>query len=79
MRATEEAALLADTCRTIVASGGYLMAWVGYVEHDEARTVRPVASAGRTEYLNGVHFGWGDDVAGEARPARQSEPAPFKC
>ena len=64
VRATEEASLLADTCRTIVASGGYLMAWVGYVEHDEARTVRPVASAGRTEYLNGVHVGWGDDEAG---------------
>jgi PAS domain S-box-containing protein len=64
VRATEEAALLADTCRTIVASGEYLMAWVGYVEHDEASTVRAVASAGRTEYLNGLRVGWGDDEAG---------------
>ena len=64
VRATEEDALLADTCQTIVASGGYLLAWVGYVEHDEAHTVRPVASAGRTEYLNGLHFSWGNDDLG---------------
>jgi PAS domain S-box-containing protein/putative nucleotidyltransferase with HDIG domain len=64
VRATSEASLLADMCQTIVASGGYLLAWVGYVGHDEAHTVRPVASAGRTEYLNGAHFGWGDDDLG---------------
>jgi PAS domain S-box-containing protein len=64
VRATDEASLLADTCETIVASGGYLLAWVGYVEHDEAHTVRPVASAGHTEYLNGLHFSWGNDDLG---------------
>ncbi len=64
VRAAEEDALLADTCQTIVASGGYLLAWVGYVEHDEAHTVRPVASAGRTEYLNGLYFSWGSDDLG---------------
>ena len=48
VHATEEDALLADTCQTIVASGGYLLAWVGYVEHDEARTVQ----AGR---VGGTH------------------------
>ena len=64
VHAAEEDALLADTCQTIVASGGYLLAWVGYVEHDEAHTVRPVASAGRTEYLNGLYFSWGNDDLG---------------
>ena len=64
VRATSEVALLADMCQTIVASGGYLLAWVGYVGHDEAHTVRPVASAGRTGYLNGLHFSWGDDEFG---------------
>ncbi len=64
VRATQEASLLADTCQTIVASGGYLLAWVGYVEHDEAHTVRPVASAGCTEYLKGLHFSWGNDDLG---------------
>ena len=56
--------LLAEMCRTIVGSGGYLLAWVGYAEHDKARTVRAVAAAGRTEYLEGVHVGWGSDEAG---------------
>ncbi len=64
VRATAEATLLEDMCQIIVASGGYLMAWVGYVEHDQARTVRPVASAGRTEYLHGAHFSWGNDESG---------------
>ncbi len=64
VHATDETSLLADTCRTIVTSGGYLLAWVGYAEHDERRTVRPVASAGRTEYLSGLQFGWGDDELG---------------
>jgi PAS domain S-box-containing protein len=64
VHAAEEASLLVDTCQAIVASGGYLLAWVGYVEHDEGSTVRPIASAGRTEYLNDVHFGWGDDEFG---------------
>jgi len=64
VHATDEASLLADTCRSIVSLGGYLLAWVGYVEHDETKTVRPVASVGRTEYLNGLHVGWGDDGFG---------------
>ena len=63
LRATDEASLLADACETIVASG-YLLAWVAYAEHDSAHTVRPVASAGRTEYLRGVRVSWGDDELG---------------
>ena len=64
VHATDETTLLADTCQNIVASSGYLLAWVGYVEHDEGRTLQPVASAGRTEYLNGLHFSWGNDDLG---------------
>jgi PAS domain S-box-containing protein len=64
VHATDEVSLLAETCRTIVTSGGYLLAWVGYAEHDERRTVRPVASAGRTEYLSGLEFAWGPDELG---------------
>ncbi|MHB8959691.1 MAG: ATP-binding protein [Candidatus Limnocylindrales bacterium] len=46
VRATEEQALLDEICRIICDDAGYQMAWVGYVEHDEAKLVRPVASAG---------------------------------
>jgi PAS domain S-box-containing protein len=63
VRATDEASLLADACETIVAAG-YLLAWVGYAEHDSAHTVRPVASAGRTEYLKRIRVSWGEDPLG---------------
>ena len=65
VQATEEASLLADTCRTIVDAGGYRLAWVGYIEHDAERTVRPVASAGSTEYLVDLRLSWGDVPSGQ--------------
>jgi PAS domain S-box-containing protein len=68
VHATDEATLLADTCRAIVTSGGYLLAWIGYAEQDGIRSVRPIASAGHTEYLKGLRFGWGDGELG-AGPA----------
>jgi PAS domain S-box-containing protein len=46
VRATDEQALLDEICRIVCDDAGYRMAWVGYVEHDEAKLVRPVASAG---------------------------------
>ena len=64
VHAVDESSLLQDSCRAIVAAGGYLLAWVGVVEHDAARSVRPVAAAGRTEYLEGLRLGWGDDHLG---------------
>jgi len=64
VHATEEPSLLADTCQAIITTGGYSLAWVGYVEHDEAHSVRPVASAGRTEYLRDLAVGWGEDDHG---------------
>ena len=64
VHATNESALLAEMCRMIISSGGYLLAWVGYAERDQSRTVREVASAGRTDYLQGLQVGWGDDDAG---------------
>jgi PAS domain S-box-containing protein len=63
VRATDEASLLADACETIVAAG-YLLAWVGYAEHDSAHTLRPLASAGRTEYLKRIRVSWADDQLG---------------
>ena len=66
VRAGDETALLAETCATIVGAGGYPLAWVGYAEHDEHRTVREAASAGRTGYLAGLNLNWGlDEPAGQ--------------
>ena len=47
--ATDEQALLEEICRIAVESAGYRMAWVGYAEQDESKTVRPVAYAGPGE------------------------------
>ena len=65
VRATEESELLHKICRIIVEIGGYHFAWVGYAEHDEKKTVRPVAYAGREEgYLETACITWADDERG---------------
>ena len=46
LKASDEQALLDEMCGVIVKAGGYTMAWVGYLDEDEARTIRPVASRG---------------------------------
>ncbi len=43
VRAVDEQTLLTDICRIVCVDAGYKLAWVGYVEHDAAKTVRPVA------------------------------------
>jgi PAS domain S-box-containing protein len=69
VHATDEASLLADTCTAIVAAG-YPLAWVGYAEHDSDHTVRPLASAGRTEYVERIRVTWGDDQLGSGSTGR---------
>ena len=65
VHAEEEHDLLAEICRLCVESGGYLMAWVGYAEQDEARTVRPVAQSGyENGYLDSIRVSWADTEFG---------------
>jgi diguanylate cyclase (GGDEF)-like protein/PAS domain S-box-containing protein len=64
VRATDESRLISDLCQTIVSSGAYLLAWVGYVEHDDEFSIRPVASAGLTDYVGDTRFSWGDNEFG---------------
>jgi PAS domain S-box-containing protein len=66
IRSTEESTLLKDACRTIVEVGRYRMAWLGFAEQDEGRTVRPVAFAGYEDsYLN-MKFTWSDTEYGRS-------------
>ncbi|HTV12533.1 MAG TPA: EAL domain-containing protein [Acidimicrobiales bacterium] len=60
--ANDEATLLADACRTVVEVGGFPLAWVGYREHDARSSVRRVASAGRSAYVEEIRVGWGGDA-----------------
>lgn len=46
MRAEDEQTLLNDICRIVCDEAGYRMAWVGYAEPDDAKSIRPVAWAG---------------------------------
>lgn len=62
----DESSLLSDICRTIVESGGYLFAWVGFAQHDEARSVKPVAQYGFDEgYLEGIRVSWENNEYGQ--------------
>ena len=65
VRATEERQLLEEVCGILVLEGGYRMAWVGYGEHDEAKSIRPVAHAGFEEgYLQSACSTWADSERG---------------
>ena len=65
VRATDETSLLNDTCRIATEEGGYPLAWVGFVEQDQQKTVRPVAQAGSgKEYAQSAHITWADEKNG---------------
>jgi PAS domain S-box-containing protein len=65
VRAADESHLLDNICGILVRSGGYRMAWVGYAENDEGKSVRPVAHAGFEEgYLQTASITWADTESG---------------
>jgi PAS domain S-box-containing protein len=82
MRATNESELLNEICRIIVEVGGYRMAWVGFAENDDGKTVRPVALKGfDAGYVNNIRVSWGDTEYGQGpvgRAIRTGEPAIIK-
>ncbi|HEV3187386.1 MAG TPA: EAL domain-containing protein [Acidimicrobiales bacterium] len=65
VHATDEASLIENVCRSIVDLGEYMLAWVGYVEHDATKSVRKVASNGVSQYVDDVHVSWSDDAFGQ--------------
>ena len=79
VRATDEAELLEEICRVVVRVAGYRMAWAGYAEQDEQKTIRPVASTGfERRYLESVGFSWADTEWGRGpsgRSIRTGKPA----
>jgi len=61
MRAVDEPNLLAEICRIVCEEAGYRMAWVGYVERDAEKSVRPVARAGQDSgYVDAARITWAD-------------------
>lgn len=71
IRAEDEQTLLNDICRIICEEAGYRMAWVGYAQNDDAKTVRPVAWAGAEDgYLKQVMLTWADTERGRGPGGR---------
>jgi signal transduction histidine kinase/ActR/RegA family two-component response regulator len=65
LRAKDETGYLVEACRVIVDDCSYPMAWIGIAEHDEERTVRPVAHAGVDEgYVAQLRVTWADTDQG---------------
>lgn len=66
LRTEDEPHLLAEICRIICEEAGYRMAWVGYVQHDAAKSVLPVAWAGCEDgYLASAQISWADTERGQ--------------
>jgi signal transduction histidine kinase/CheY-like chemotaxis protein/ligand-binding sensor domain-containing protein len=65
VRATAEPELLHEVCRAIVEVGGYRLAWVGYAEHDENKSVRVAGQFGCEQgYVQQVGATWADTERG---------------
>ena len=65
LRATDEQSLLQEICRIVCQEAGYRVAWVGYAEDDEAKSVRPVALTGAEEgSLANLGITWADTEHG---------------
>ncbi|MFA6443354.1 MAG: PAS domain S-box protein, partial [Sterolibacterium sp.] len=79
IRAEDEPTLLKDICRVICDDAGYRLAWVGYAENDDAKTIRPAAWAGfDSGYVEHAKLTWAEASEHGQGPAgsvvRSGEP-----
>jgi PAS domain S-box-containing protein len=59
LRAVDEPTMLEAICRVIREEAGYRMVWVGYVEADGTKTIRPMAWAGiEATYIAEARLTW---------------------
>ena len=65
VHAKSEPELLRDMCQILIDVGGYRMAWIGFAEHDEGKSVRVAAVAGHNEgYVEQAKISWSDNEQG---------------
>lgn len=70
LHARDEQTLLLEICRIICEEAGYRLAWVGYAEKDEAKTIRPVAWDGfDSGYIENAKLSWSDETEHGRGPA----------
>lgn len=65
MRSANESEYMEKICTIVVEDCGYSMVWIGFAENDDAKTVRPVVSAGLDKgYLETLQITWTDTERG---------------
>ncbi|MFH2134113.1 MAG: HD domain-containing phosphohydrolase [Pseudomonadota bacterium] len=78
VHAASEDELLQKVCQAIVEQHGYQLAWVGYAQHDESKSIKIMAHAGVSEgYLENLRLSWGENERGmgpSGRAIRSGEP-----
>jgi len=59
----DETKLIKEICRIIVEIGGYRMAWVGYAEEDDYKSIKPKANYGHgdSRFLENINLSWSDE------------------
>ncbi len=66
VRATDETQLLNEVCKSITETGKYRLAWIGYAQNDEQKSVKPMAFAGADgEYVLRAEVSWGENERGK--------------
>jgi diguanylate cyclase (GGDEF)-like protein len=77
LRAADEQGLLDSICNVLADDGRYPIVWIGYAEHDERKSIRPVAHAGAAAALVAVtDFSWDVSQRGVTSEAiRSGRPA----
>lgn len=61
IHAADAKLLFNEVCRIAVEQGGFRLAWVGLVEQDEAKNIRPVAHAGfDSGYIESAKLTWSE-------------------
>ncbi|MDB5761675.1 MAG: hypothetical protein JWQ21_670 [Herminiimonas sp.] len=63
-RVTDEKELLASICRLALTMGGYRLAWIGYAQNDERRSIKIEALSGEKEdieYVDGLQLSWSEN------------------
>jgi PAS domain S-box-containing protein len=62
LHAIDEAKFTQEVCDIIIKDCGYALVWVGFAEHDEGKTVRPVAFAGFDKgYIDALRITWDEN------------------
>jgi PAS domain S-box-containing protein len=65
VHANDEQKFLSEICKVLCTTGGYQMAWISSVEHDEAKSVRPLAWCGDEGYIAKANITWADSERGQ--------------